>query len=264
MKFNYQRILTVAVMALLSASTPLRASEMDDRIESSAKESYVFKTYLKEDAVKATSKNGMVTLSGTVNQQSHKALAQETVSNLPGVTKVDNLLELKVGYPDEKSNAWLALNIKAALLFHRNVSATNTQVYVEEGIVTLRGEAASESQKELTAEYADIEGVREVKNEMTVANAQSNSDQTVKGDTKQTMQEKIDDASITAQVKMALLTHRSTSAVKTSVSTKDGIVTLNGDAKNGAEKDLVTKLTSDIVGVQSIVNNMSVNTPKNI
>ena len=69
------------------------------------------------------------------------------------------------------------------------------------------------------------------------------------------MSEKIDDASITAQVKMALLTHRSTSAVKTSVSTKEGIVTLSGNAQNAAEKDLVTKLTSDIFGVNSIVNN---------
>ena len=250
MKINSQRILTVAVMALMATSTTLYASQMDDRIESSAKESYVFKTYLQNDAVKATSKDGVVTLSGTVNQQSHKALAQETVSGLPGVTKVDNLLELKVGYPAEKSNEWLAMNIKAALLFHRNVSATNTQVHVEEGIVTLRGEAATQAQKELTAEYADIEGVREVKNEMTVAS-------TPKVEA-QTMGEKIDDASITAQVKIALLTHRSTSAVKTSVSTKEGIVTLSGDAKNMTEKDLVTKLTSDIFGVNSIVNNMSV------
>lgn len=250
MKTNYQRTLTIAVMALMATSTTLFASEMDDRIESSAKESYVFKTYLHDDDVKATSKDGTVTLSGTVNQQSHKALAQETVSNLPGVINVDNRLELKAGYPADKSNEWIAMNAKAALLFHRNVSSTKTEVYVEEGILTLRGEATSEAQKELTAEYVDVEGVRSVRNEMTVANTPSPEPQT--------MQEKIDDASITAQVKMALLTHRSTSAVKTSVSTKEGIVTLSGEAKNNAEKDLVTKLTGDIYGVKSIVNDMTV------
>ena len=41
---------------------------------------------------------------------------------------------------------------------------------VKDAVVTLRGEASSIAQKELTSEYAkDIDGVKEVKNEMTVA-----------------------------------------------------------------------------------------------
>lgn len=248
---NYRQIFTVAVIISLISITSLFASETDERIEASTKESYVFKTYLKEDAVKVESKDGIVTLSGTVNQDSNRGLAQETIQNLPGVKSVDNRLEVKAEYPAEKSNEWLAMKIKSTLLFHRNVSAANTQVYVEEGIVTLRGEAANAAQKELTSEYADVEGVREVRNEMTVAKASPvNSEQTI--------QEKIDDASITAQVKMTLLTHRSTSAVKTSVTTKEGVVTVSGQAKNGAEKDLVTKLVNDIHGVSSVINNMTV------
>ena len=72
------------------------------------------------------------------------------------------------------------------------------------------------------------------------------------------MKEKIDDASITAQVKMTLLFNRSTSALKTKVETHDGVVTLTGTAKNTAEKDLATKLASDINGVENVVNNMNV------
>lgn len=237
-------------LTLTAAALPLQASEMDDRIESAFKESYVNKTYLNDDSVKAESKDGVVTLSGTVNQQSDKGLAQETAGNLPGVNSVDNRLELKAEYPADKSNEWLAMNIKAALMFHKNVSVTNTQVYVEEGIVTLRGEADSLAQKELTAEYANIDGVREVRNEMTVAAEPK--------EAKPSIQDRIDDASITAQVKMALATHRSTSALKTSVTTKDGVVTLGGKAQNGAEKDLASKLVSDIYGVNSIINNMTV------
>jgi len=48
--------------------------------------------------------------------------------------------------------------------------------------------------------------------------------------------EKIDDSSITAQVKMTLLCHRSSSALKTWVTTKKRVVTLGGKAKNAAEK----------------------------
>ena len=44
--------------------------------------------------------------------------------------------------------------VKATLLFHRNVSAVKTEVTVKDGIVTLRGDATSQAQKELTTEYA--------------------------------------------------------------------------------------------------------------
>src|SRR4030095_4396498 len=108
--------------------------------------------------------------------------------------------------------------------------------------------------KELTTEYAqDVEGVKEVKNEMTVAKAPAKPSETIG--------EKSDDASITPQVKSSLLSHRSTSAVKTKVSTTDGVVTLSGIAKNAAEKSLVTKLVTDIDGVSSVINNMTIGVP---
>ena len=72
------------------------------------------------------------------------------------------------------------------------------------------------------------------------------------------MGEKIDDASITAQVKMTLLYHRSTSALNTTVTTKKGVVTLGGKAKNAAEKDLATKLVNDVNGVKSVNNRMTI------
>ena len=72
--------------------------------------------------------------------------------------------------PPQNSDAWLSEKVKTTLLFHRSVSASKTEVYVKDGIVTLRGEAASQAQKDLTTEYAkDVEGVKDVKNEMTVS-----------------------------------------------------------------------------------------------
>jgi osmotically-inducible protein OsmY len=251
MKTNYLKALTVVAVAFLATSMSVGASEIDDKTVSSAKNSYVFKTYLTGDNVKVSSKEGEVTLSGTVNQDSHKSLAQETVANLPGVTSVDNRLELKGEHPSESSNEWIALKVNTMLVLNRNVSPLNTKVYVEEGIVTLRGEADNEAQRDLITEYVkDINGIEGVKNEMTVAKASKKADRSIK--------EKIDDASITAQVKMALMSHRSTSVRGTKVATKDGIVTLTGIAKNGSEKDLVTKFVGDIHGVNSVVNKMMI------
>ena len=229
---------------------PLRASEMDDRIEASAKKSYVFKTFLMDDAIRTESKDGAVTLTGTVTEDSHKLLAQDTVSGLPGVKSVDNQLKVKES-PAEHSDTWLYWKVKSTLAFHRSVNAFKTKVELKEGVVTLKGEASSQAQKELVTEYAkDVEGIKEVKNEMTVAAAAT--EKPIR-----TIAEIIDDASITAQVRMALWSHRSTSALKTTVATSEGIVTVDGKANNAAEMDLVTKLVNDINGVKSVVNNMT-------
>jgi osmotically-inducible protein OsmY len=53
------------------------------------------------------------------------------------------------------------------------------------------------------------------------------------------------------------MSHRSTSAAKTNVVTRDGEVTLTGIAKNAAEKALVTKVVSDIQGVDKVKNEMT-------
>ena len=228
-----------------------QASEQDDRIESSAARSYVFKSYLKEDSIDTQSEGGVVTLTGNVLEASHKAMAETTVESLPGVVRVDNQLKVQTEAPPERSDAWIGMKVRTALLFHRNVSARTTEVSVNEGVVVLSGQASSLAQKELTAEYArDIEGVKSVTNELVVGNEPTT--------TPDNSAETIDDASITAQVHLALLTHRSTSALKTTVSTRDGIVTLGGLAKNAAEKSLVTKLVTDINGVKSVINNMIV------
>ncbi len=253
MRTVYSLAIIWAAVAALVTFVPLHASEIDDRIESSAQKSYVFKTYLKGDSIQIQSKDGVVILTGTVAEESHQSLAQETVAGLPGVKSVDNRLEFKGERPAENSDAWLITKVKNTLLFHRNMSSSQTEVNAKDGIVTLRGEANSQAQRELTTEYAkDVEGVKDVKNKMTVSKISKKPGET--------MGEKIDDASITAQVKMALMSHRSTSVLNTQVETNEGVVTLGGKARNGSEKALVSKLVADIIGVKSVVNNMTIDT----
>lgn len=257
-KIIYRAVLITIVASLFLINLSL-AAETDDRIESTAKQSYAFKTYLKGDDVKIESKDGVVTLTGTVSEESNKTLAQETVASLPGVASVDNQLEVKGQAPAAHSDAWLITKVKSTLLFHRNVSATKTEVLAEDGIVTLRGEAASMAQKDLTSEYAkEVEGVKDVNNEMTVLTEAMKPDKKTMGEKMDDIGESIDDASITAMVKTSLLYHRATSGLKTNVKTKDGVVTLAGKAGDAAEKDLATKFVSDVYGVKAVVNNMTV------
>lgn len=243
--------LALAVAVVFAAGVAAQASEVDDRIESAFKETYAYKTFLQEDDIAVDAQDGAVTLTGTVAEPGHKTIAQDLVEALPGVVSVDNQLATTAEADADNADTWIGRKVKLALMFHRNVNAGQTTVAVQDGVVTLTGEAGSEEQKALTAEYAaDIEGVTSVKNEMTVA--------AVPALEARTMGEKLDDMSITAQVKTALLTHRSTSAIQTKVVTRDGEVTLTGVAQSEAEKALAGKLVADINGVTSVKNDMTV------
>jgi hyperosmotically inducible periplasmic protein len=220
------------------------SSATDRKIEDAAKASYNYRTVL-EDNVKVKSNDGVVTLTGTVRDSDDKALAADTVENLPGVVSVKNEVVVNSADP-EHSDTWIALKIRSTLLTRANVSAADTQVTVKDGVVTLTGKADNLAQKDLTGAYAkDIDNVKSVKNELTIVSpAVSAADTHTMGDT-------MDDASITSQVKYALLSHRSTSALKTKVITKD-------EAASDAEKSLVTKLTEGVRGVKSVTNTMVV------
>ena len=253
--------LILTAVSLLFINTPLYASNTDDQIESSIKHSYVFKTYVNSDDVDVQSKDGVVSLTGSVSNESSKLLAGETVASQPGVKGFDNKLKVKGEFPAANSDAWVINQVKTTLWFHRNVNATETEVLAKDGTVTLRGNASSTAQKDLTTEYAqDVEGVKTVKNEMVIV-----SDTAMKpgkkavGQQQDAMAEMIDDASITALVKTTLLHHRSTSALRTTVETKNGVVHLGGKARNAAEKDLASKLVNDVHGVKMVINDMTLN-----
>lgn len=257
-KTMYCLALAVTMAALFLFNDLLSASLMDDSIETSAKQSYVYKTYLKGDDIKIHSHDGVVVLTGNVSREFHKSLAGETVSILPGVKSVDNKLEVKGEVHAIHSDEGLIARVKSIFLLHRKVNAANTEIFAKDGIITLRGEAASAAQKKRTTEFAkDVEGVKSVINEMTVLTAAAIQGKKAAGKKMDAIGEPIDDASITAMVKTMLQYHRSTSALNASVETKKGVVRLMGKVKNPVEKYHATKLVRDVHGVKIVVNKIT-------
>jgi osmotically-inducible protein OsmY len=248
-------LFAAVIIATLMAGTPLRATERDEQVIAAFKQSYVYKTYLKNDTINiAVIYDGVVVLTGTVADETHKTLAGETMSGLPWVSRVDNQLATSFNTAVSAGNddAWIAKKVRLALLLHRNVTgASNLSVVVKDGVVTLAGEAPSAVLIERATVYAkDIEGVKDVRNNMTVAARP--------GPTELTESETLDDASVTAHVKMALLIHRSTKSAEPKVSTRNGQVTLTGLAKSTDEKNQITEVVSDIQGVTSVKNLMKI------
>jgi len=226
----------------------LAASQTDCKIEDAAKASYNYRTVL-DGHVTVKAVDGVVTLTGIVQDKGQRALAEDTVGNLPGVTSVNDEITIKPAYP-EHSDAWMAFKIRSLLLVRANVSAADTTVAVQDGVVTLGGTADNLAQKELTGIYAkEIDWVKSVKNDIVVNDKPSMG---------QMIGENIDDASITTQVKFALLDHEATSALKTKITTTNGAIIVTGEAASDAERSLVTKLAQDVRGVKSVSNEMTV------
>jgi len=250
MKRNDMKVMIFGALVLLMFTGSLFSTKRDRWIEYNAHKSYVFSTYLKDDKIRIQSQDGFVTLTGTVSEESHLALATDTVSDLRGVRSVDNQLVVRDGFPERNSDNWIRIRVKTMLRLHRNLDGENTIVEVKDGRVTLRGEASNQAEKRLTAEYVkDVEGVKDVDNEMTVAHHYKRH---------RTVGQFVDDSSIKSQIKLALLFHHGTSPFRAEITVRKGVVTVTGNAKNAAEKELVTKRIADIHGVKRIHNRMTI------
>jgi osmotically-inducible protein OsmY len=238
-----------ALLVLIASPVALFAlSETDRKIEDAAKASYNYRTVL-ENHVNVQASDGVVTLTGTVGDTDLRTLAGDTVSNLPGVTRVDNQIALDTAVV-EHSDAWISIELRTQLLVRCLVNASTTTVRVKDGVVTLTGGADNLTQKELTGEYAkEIDGVKLLKNDLVVNAAPAPAP---------TDDELSDDASISSEVKYLLFTHRETSAFKPKVTTTDGCVLITGEAASEAGKSLASKLAGSVRRVMAVTNNMTV------
>ena len=189
---------------------------------------------------------------GTVPDEARTTLSQVATTDLPGVVRVDNQLVGSSASSNVSPDVLLAGKIDLALRLHRNANATRPTLQVKDGVVTLQGEASGRADRQMIAEYvADVPGVKEIRNEMTVASllepvAQTSNNQT------------LEDAALTAKIVTVLMTNRSTSSVITRVSSRNGEVTLTGSTRNEAQNALIVKLVTDVPGVTSVKNQMTI------
>jgi len=112
------------------------------------------------------------------------------------------------------------------------------------GVVTLTGVVANHGRKSLAKNTVEaLPGVKSVNNNLTVKGAEPtrNSDLWVKHNVESTLE-----------------LHRSVRDNQVEVSVHDGVVTLEGVAKNKAKKELATAYTEDVDGVVKVENKMTV------
>lgn len=205
--------------------------------------------------------NGTAVLTGKVESDVDRDLAEEVALSVDGVERVDNQLTVdRDAERTERSdtsmsqrfdNATTTATVKSKLLWNSNTEGLDINVTTSNGVVTLEGTAQSEEAKELAERLAaNTDGVRNVENNITVsgeattaARAQNTADDT--GDA-------ISDAWITSKVKSSFLFSRNLDGMDIKVETNNGQVTLSGEVATAAEKDLAVETARNIRGVSNV------------
>jgi len=91
---DHGKLMMAVAVGILTAGVSVRASEMDDRIESADRKTYVFQIYLKGDSIKIESAAGVVTLGGKAKNAAERDLATKLISDVHGVKSVVNTMAI--------------------------------------------------------------------------------------------------------------------------------------------------------------------------
>ena len=93
-------------------------------------------------------KEGIVSLTGTVDTYTAKLMAEENVKSVRGVKGVAEELEVRVQESGERTDVEIARAARDALEWHVLVPDEHIQLTVENGVLTLTGEVTQNYQRE--------------------------------------------------------------------------------------------------------------------
>lgn len=231
------------------------------RQEGSIWTAFALNRHLNPFTIDVDVENGSAKLTGKVETDVERDLAEQIALGIDGVKEVDNQLTLDPAFEAKASrepslsqrfdDATLAATVKSKLLWNSNTEGLDIKVSAANGTVSLTGSAQSAEAKELAGRLAaNTDGVREVNNllsvsavDSTAAKVQNAADDTAAA---------ISDAWITSKVKSSFIYSRNLDGLNISVDTQKGMVSLSGSVLSNAEKQLAIETARNIRGVRGV------------
>ncbi|MEL4292532.1 BON domain-containing protein [Shewanella xiamenensis] len=153
-------LLVGSISLNVTAAQDWKDDAKDAWLDGKAETTLLLNTNLNSFDIMTDVKNGHVTLTGKVESSVDKALAAELIKSLDGVKGVEN--KLTVMNENESTSevvktltdSKVATVVKTRLLFSTDVSGTQINVDVADGVVTLQGEVASDAERQLALTIA--------------------------------------------------------------------------------------------------------------
>jgi len=161
----------------------------------------IFDESVNSQLIDVTTNDGIVTLSGMVDNILEKERAVRIAETIKGVRSVINRLAVTaINIPDEQ----IQQNVQIALINDTATDSWEIDASVKNGIVTLKGKVDSWAEKKLAAQVAKgVKGVRDLKNDIKINYQSDRSDYEIKMDIKNQLKSSIwiDDALVDVNVK---------------------------------------------------------------
>ncbi|HEX5755074.1 MAG TPA: BON domain-containing protein [Arenimonas sp.] len=264
MTIRNRNLALALAIAVSLAGAPALAAEGTSAVNNARMESQIWTTYalspyLRANDLKVTVADGTATLTGTVEDDVNKDLAEQIALGVEGVDEVDNNIAVQADYQpmsgtefhrygSKVDDASTSAAIRAKLSWSQRDARGPSEVSIVDGKVTLKGEAASTQDKQsLTRLALNTHGVRSVDNQMVVVDGAAESD---KGAS--TVAKTLADSWITAKVKSTFMYSSNVDSSDITVSTQGGVVTLDGRLGSGAEHALAIEFAQNVRGVKRV------------
>lgn len=188
-------------------------------------------------------KEGVVTLSGTVDSYMKKSSAEKAARRVAGVKAVAEDIEVKYVASLVRNDTEIAQAVMNALKWHSAVNEEKIKVKVEDGVVTLDGEVDWDFQRRSAElQIENLLGVRRIINNIVIKTGQPLKD---------------------LKQKISAALHRSATidAEKIRVESSGNKVILRGTVRSLAEKRDAEQAVWAAAGVSSVENHLQIETP---
>lgn len=219
--------------------------------------------------------DGVVMLSGRVDDEREKQQAVEIARGVPGVVRVDDRLAVQpradaiattgtapgAAAGARIDDAAVTSRIQAKFFLDPALKARRIEVSTASGVVTLRGEVASDHERAQALLLArTTEGVERVEDALTVDAAlrQSTLASAPAPQTPDGPAAGSDDAALTRSVDARLTADAQVKATQIEVTAKDGVVLLTGSAPSAAAKQRALTLARETRGVLQVIDRVVV------
>ncbi|GGO67856.1 BON domain-containing protein [Bowmanella pacifica] len=149
----------------------------------------------------------------------------------------------------DAKDAWIDGKAETTLLLNTNLNSFDINTDVKDGEVTLTGKVSSEVDKSLAGELIEsLDGVHKVHNKLEVLDSESPNQ----------MVQTLTDSKVVAVVKTRLLIESEVTGSNIDVDAKEGVVTLQGEVANDAERDLAIAIAKNTADVTKVVDKLEV------
>ena len=185
-------------------------------------------------------KNGVVTLSGSVDSFAEKWHAEHAAQRVSGVNVLAVELDVKLPGSSQPEDTDIARAAETVLLWATSLPANSIHVMVENGWITPTGEANWQYQKQSATDSVHyLAGVTGVSNQIVI-------------------KPKVSLSTVKAEIEAALTRVARADAQKIMIAFSGTDVTLTGTIRNGSERDLDTLAAWNAPGIYNIEDMMTI------